>query len=108
MRKPLKIASAVLALAFLALPPSAPAAADTSQALQQQMQNQLNVQQIQLQTQQDLMRANLQTQLQQQNMQMQYILLEQRLELLKIQERAHACAKRASTARKIRGTYRCL
>lgn len=107
----------VLALALLAALSSTAAYADTgplvnrvivNQALEQQLQNQLNVQQIQLQTQQDLMRANLQTQLQQQSMQLQYILLEQQLELLKIQQRTHACVNRSSAARKTRGSYRCL
>ncbi|HET6896619.1 MAG TPA: hypothetical protein VFH72_14640 [Candidatus Baltobacteraceae bacterium] len=87
----------MLAAAFAALPLAA--SADTSplvnrvivdQALQQQMQNQLNTQQTQLQTQRDLTRANLQSQMQQQQLQMQYLLLQQQIELLKIQQRATA------------------
>jgi vacuolar-type H+-ATPase catalytic subunit A/Vma1 len=89
--------AALLAGACAALPLTA--SADTSplvnrvivdQALQQQMQNQLNTQQTQLQTQRDLMRANLQSQMQQQQLQMQYLLLQQQIELLKIQQRARA------------------
>jgi len=91
---------AVAACALTAVPLTA--LADTSplvnrvivdQALQQQMQNQLNTQQTQLQTQQDLMRANLQGQMQQQQIRMQYLFLQQQIELLKIQERAHPHAR---------------
>lgn len=98
MRKHLEITSAALALALLAFLPSGVALADTSplvnrvivnQALQQQMQNQLNTQQIQLQSQQDITRASLQTELQQQSLQLQYLLLQQQLELLRIERRAH-------------------
>ena len=96
--------AAVAACALAAVPLAA--AADTSplvnrvivdQALQQQMQNQLNTQQTQLQTQQDITRANLQGQMQQQQIQMQYLLLQQQIELLKIQQRArlHAQSSRS-------------
>jgi hypothetical protein len=88
--------AAVLFCAIAALPLAAPA--DTSplanriivnQALQQQMQNQLNTQQTQLQTQQDITRANLQNQLQQENLQLQYNLLQTQLELLRLQQHTH-------------------
>jgi hypothetical protein len=86
-----------LAAAVCALPLSARADTSTlvnrvivSQALQQQMQNQLNAQQIRLQSAQDLTRANLQGQLQTQNAQIQYILLEQQLQLLQIEQRERA------------------
>lgn len=90
------VVAAILAGAFGIAPLTA--LADTSplvnrvivdQALQQQMQNQLNVQQMQLQTQQDLTRTNLQAQMQQQSLQMQFLLLQQQMELLKIQQPAH-------------------
>lgn len=91
-----KYAAALAAAAILALPLTA--RADTSpavnrvilnQALQQQMQNQINTQQTQLETQQNQLRANVQSQMQQNNAALQYILLEQQLELIKIEQRAH-------------------
>lgn len=99
-----KYAAALAAAALLALPLSA--SADTSplvnrvivnQALQQQMQNQLDAQQAQLRAQQEQMRANLQSQMQQNAMTLQYLLLQQQLELLKLQQRAH---KHASASRR--------
>ena len=101
-----KYAAMLAAAAFLALPLSA--YADTSplvnrvivnQALQQQMQNQLDTQQAQLQTQQEQMRANLQSQLQQNTMTLQCLLLQQQLDLLKLQQRSH---KHTSAARRPR------
>jgi ABC-type transport system involved in Fe-S cluster assembly fused permease/ATPase subunit len=84
-----------LAAAICAVPLSVRADTSTlvnrvivNQALQQQMQNQLNVQQIRLQSQQDLTRANLQGELQAQSAQLQYILLEQQLQLLQLRQRA--------------------
>jgi hypothetical protein len=58
------------------------------QALQQQLQNQLNTQATQLQAQQDLSRATLQAQMQQDLLQLQYLELQQQLNLMKIQTRA--------------------
>jgi hypothetical protein len=91
-----KIATgAFLAVAAFALPLAA--SADTSplvnrvivqQALQQQMQNQLNTQTVQLQAQQDLARATVQAQLQQELLQLQYLQLQQQLNLMNIQLRA--------------------
>ena len=101
-----KYAAWLAAAAFLALPLSA--YADTSplvnrvivnQALQQQMQNQLDTQQAQLQAQQEQMRANLQSQLQQNTMTLQCLLLQQQLDLLKLQQRSH---KHTSAARRPR------
>jgi hypothetical protein len=97
-----KMLAAILAIVAMALP--AVASADTSplvnrvivnDALQQQMQNQLNIQQTQLQTQRDISRASLQSQMQQLNLQMQYLLLQQQLDLLRIEQRAHAASTRA-------------
>lgn len=101
-----KYAVAVAAAAMLALPLSAHA--DTSplvnrvivnQALQQQMQNQLDTQQTQLQIQQDQMRSNLQSQLQQNAATLQYLLLQQQLRLLDLQQRSH---KHSSVSHKSR------
>lgn len=55
-------------------------------ALQQQMQNRLNIQQTTLQTQQDLTRLRLQSQLQQQQNDLQYLLLQQQLQLLRLEQ----------------------
>lgn len=97
----IKYAAALAAASMLALPLAA--SADTSplvnrvivsQALQQQMQNQLNTQQTQLQSQREALRANLQSQLQQNTATLQYILLEQQLELLKLPQRARAHSQR--------------
>jgi hypothetical protein len=93
-----KYAAALVAAALALLPLAAPA--DTSplvnrvivsNALQQQLQNQLNVQQSQLQLQQYNLRLNLQNQMQLNGSTMQYLLLQQQLYLLRleqIQERA--------------------
>ncbi len=59
-----------------------------TQALQQQMQNQLNTQAVRLESQQNLSRANLQAQMQQQLLQTQYLELQQQLNLMKIEMRA--------------------
>jgi opacity protein-like surface antigen len=96
------IAVAVASLAFLA--PLA-AQADTSplvnrvivqQALQQQMQNQLNLQASQLQAQQDFTRAALQAQMQQEILQLQYLQLQQQLNLVRIQTRSLSSHARKS------------
>lgn len=57
------------------------------QALQQQMQTQLQAQQTQLQTQQDAARANVQTQLLKESAQAQYLLLQQQLLLQQLRLR---------------------
>ncbi len=59
-------------------------------ALQQQMQNQLNTQAMQLQQQQNTSSSALQSQLQQQQLQLQYQELQQQLNLQRIQQRAHS------------------
>jgi hypothetical protein len=88
---------AALTVAAIALPSLS--RADTSplvnrvivqQALQQQMQTQLNTQAVQLQTQQDVTRAAIQGDLQQQILQLQYLELQQQLNLMKLQVHARA------------------
>lgn len=70
-----------------------PAVADThpfvnrvivQQALQNQMQNRLDVQQMQLQAQQDAVRASILSQTQQQILQLQYLLLQQQLQMMQL------------------------
>ncbi|HLI96373.1 MAG TPA: hypothetical protein VKT72_09840 [Candidatus Baltobacteraceae bacterium] len=93
-----KYAAALIAFALAALPLATQADPSmrvnrviVSNALQQQLQNQLNVQQTQLQLRQNLQQLNLQTQMQQNSSTMQYLLLQQQIYLLRleqIQERA--------------------
>jgi len=96
-----KYAAAAVICAFSVLPLHAGADPSTlvnrvivNQALQQQLQNQLNAQQAQLEAQQAQQRLALQTQMLTQRFTLQNIMLEQQLELLKLQQRAlgHAAA----------------
>ncbi len=100
-----KIALCALALSCALMPLAA--GADTSplvnrvivqQALQQQLQNQLNTQAVQLQAQQELSRATVQSGLEQQMQQLQYLELQQQLNLIRLQD----SAVRSSHSHKIR------
>lgn len=66
------------------------------QALQAQMQAQLQTRQTQLQAQQDLVRLQLQTQLQLQRLQIQQLLIEQELQALQRTRAARAAHPRAT------------
>jgi hypothetical protein len=96
------IVAAVLLCALSMLPLMA--SADTStpvnrvivnQALQDQLQNQLNVQQAQLQTRQALLRAGLQNDVLQQQIELRYLLLQQQLELIKLEQREQLRSSRS-------------
>jgi hypothetical protein len=100
-------AAALAVFALAALPFCA--SADTSplvnrvivsNALQQQLQNQLNVQQLNLQQQQELLHSNLQNQMQQNAASMQYLLLQQQLFLLRLEQIQERALQRSSRSHK--------